>query len=148
MHQWNPIGGEAFQMPQDEYDDLVGPMLTMLIRGSSATEIEAFLRQRIDDHYGLPRVARHAGPVAAGVMAWWVHQSARNGARGCEYCANDQNLHHHMTQVAADEDQGILLRCPRCGALYEDPVDEDELVRIGDDEASAQYRNALEGRLP
>lgn len=40
---------------------------------------------------------------------------------GCDYCADDANrFYGHVTQVATDEDRGlILLRCPRCGALYE-----------------------------
>ncbi len=40
---------------------------------------------------------------------------------GCGFCADDGNrLFGHVTQIASDWDRGcILLRCPRCGALYE-----------------------------
>jgi len=40
---------------------------------------------------------------------------------GCDYCRDDQNrLYGHITQIASDNDRRmILLRCPRCGALYE-----------------------------
>jgi hypothetical protein len=41
--------------------------------------------------------------------------------RGCDYCADDQNIFFgHIEQVASSEQsQTILLRCPRCGWLYE-----------------------------
>jgi hypothetical protein len=40
---------------------------------------------------------------------------------GCDYCRDDQNrLFGHVTQIGTDEQRGmILLRCPECGALYE-----------------------------
>lgn len=44
--------------------------------------------------------------------------------RGCAYCRDDQNMHFgHVEQVAANEDKGVLLLCPRCGWLYLDPRD-------------------------
>jgi hypothetical protein len=40
---------------------------------------------------------------------------------GCEYCADDQNRWHgYVTQIGSSWERGmILLRCPRCRALYE-----------------------------
>ena len=40
---------------------------------------------------------------------------------GCDYCRDDQNrFYGHVTQIGSDNDRRmILLRCPRCGALYE-----------------------------
>jgi hypothetical protein len=42
-------------------------------------------------------------------------------ARGCEYCADDQNMYFgHVLQVGSSEASGkLLLRCPHCGWLYE-----------------------------
>jgi len=57
---------------------------------------------------------------------------------GCEYCADDGNLlFGHATQVATDEERGfILLRCPRCGALYENTAGGfDETRRLTESEA-------------
>lgn len=50
---------------------------------------------------------------------------------GCDYCRNDQNRWYgHVTQVASDEPRRmILLRCPRCGALYENTPDGDDRTR-------------------
>ncbi len=40
---------------------------------------------------------------------------------GCDYCADDQNRWYgYVTQIASDEQRRmILIRCPRCGTLYE-----------------------------
>jgi hypothetical protein len=44
--------------------------------------------------------------------------------RGCDFCGDDQNMHFgHLTQVAAREAVGVLLRCPKCAWLYLDPRD-------------------------
>jgi hypothetical protein len=40
--------------------------------------------------------------------------------RGCDYCADDANMHFgHLVQIASDEtSRTLLLRCPRCGSYY------------------------------
>jgi uncharacterized Zn finger protein len=39
---------------------------------------------------------------------------------GCDYCADEPNFHYHLEQVGSDDRRlRILLRCPDCGALYE-----------------------------
>jgi hypothetical protein len=42
-------------------------------------------------------------------------------ARGCEYCADDQNMFFgHVEQIASNKQaRMLLLRCPRCRWLYE-----------------------------
>ena len=57
---------------------------------------------------------------------------------GCDYCRDDQNrLFGHVPQVGSDERRGmILLRCPRCGALYENtPRGTDRTRRLTEAEA-------------
>jgi hypothetical protein len=61
---------------------------------------------------------------------------------GCEYCADDHNRWFgHVEQVAAADDrQMILIRCPRCGALYENtPAGDDQTRRLTADEAEALF---------
>lgn len=61
---------------------------------------------------------------------------------GCDYCADDANrFYGHVTQIASDEGRGrILLRCPRCGALYENsPGGVDETRRLTVSEARAAF---------
>jgi hypothetical protein len=65
---------------------------------------------------------------------------------GCEYCADDQNrLFGHVTQIGSDEErQMILLRCPRCAALYENaPEGEDRTRRLQPEEAERLFPGAL-----
>lgn len=56
---------------------------------------------------------------------------------GCDFCRDRQNLlYGHVDQIATspDEAHGLLLRCPRCGALYEDPANgEDPYVISAED---------------
>jgi hypothetical protein len=73
--------------------------------------------------------------------------NARMGKRhgvdfGCEYCADDQNrLYGHVTQIGSSEERSmILLRCPRCGALYENtPGGKDRTRRLTVAEAEQLY---------
>ncbi len=52
--EWDPIG--VMSEPgwtRDEYDCLVGPLLTILASGASEEEIARYLRKEIDEHFGL-----------------------------------------------------------------------------------------------
>ena len=44
-----------------------------------------------------------------------------NNNRGCDYCADDNNMYFgHVAQIASNEDRRtLLLKCPHCGWLYE-----------------------------
>jgi hypothetical protein len=61
---------------------------------------------------------------------------------GCEYCADAGNrFYGHVTQVATDDERGfILLRCPRCGALYENTAGGfDETRRLTESDARRAF---------
>jgi hypothetical protein len=61
---------------------------------------------------------------------------------GCDYCADDINrFYGHVTQIGTDEERGlILLRCPRCGAMYENTAGGyDETRRLTVEEATGLY---------
>lgn len=63
---------------------------------------------------------------------------------GCDYCADDQNRWFgHVEQIADDEERRmILIRCPRCGTLYENtPAGDDRTRRLTEDEAKALSPN-------
>jgi len=65
---------------------------------------------------------------------------------GCDYCEDDQNrFYGHVKQLAADDERGmILLRCPRCGTLYENaPVGEDQTRRLSEAEARQLFPGAI-----
>ena len=65
---------------------------------------------------------------------------------GCDYCADDQHrLYGHVTQIGSDETRRmILLRCPRCGALYENsPQGDDQTRRLTEDEARTLFPTVM-----
>jgi hypothetical protein len=65
---------------------------------------------------------------------------------GCDYCADDQNRWFgHVTQIGSDTARRmVLLRCPRCGALYENvPQGDDRTRRLTEDHARTLFPDAL-----
>jgi hypothetical protein len=61
---------------------------------------------------------------------------------GCDYCRDDQNrFYGHVTQIGSSEERGmILIRCPRCGALYENaPRGPDRTRRLTAAEAVERF---------
>jgi hypothetical protein len=61
---------------------------------------------------------------------------------GCEFCAHPQNRWFgHVPQIAVDDERGlILLRCPRCGTLYENvPVGSDQSRRLTEEQAERLF---------
>lgn len=65
---------------------------------------------------------------------------------GCDYCRDDQNrFYGHVTQIGSSWQRGtILLRCPRCGALYENtPAGDDHTRRLTEAEAAELFPDAL-----
>jgi phage FluMu protein Com len=63
---------------------------------------------------------------------------------GCAYCKDDQCRWYDMDQLASQEDPSlmILIKCPRCGTLYENTSKgEDRTRRLTEDEAEALFPN-------
>jgi len=61
---------------------------------------------------------------------------------GCDYCRDDQNrFFGHVTQIGSNEERRmLLLRCPRCGALYENtPKGADRTRRLSEAEAEQLF---------
>jgi hypothetical protein len=75
LNEWDPIG--VADDVQDEYDCMLAPLLQRLRSGADRTEIGAFLRDELEDHFGLdPRWLRPED-MAARVIVWW--SSAERG---------------------------------------------------------------------
>ena len=74
MCTWDPIGVMRFRdWPRDEYDCLVGPLLTLLVRGATEREITQYLRDEIDQHFGLEPENYDFAAVARRVLRWFDH---------------------------------------------------------------------------
>lgn len=53
INQWDPIGLLEMGAPDDEYECLVGPVLTRLSKRSSPQDLAVWLKSHITDHFGL-----------------------------------------------------------------------------------------------
>ena len=67
---WDPIGVAGIPQARDEYDEYVGPVLTLLRSGGSDTDISAHLEQIVADRMGL-RSCKDRSDGAAAVLAGW-----------------------------------------------------------------------------
>lgn len=61
---------------------------------------------------------------------------------GCEFCAYQTQFHQGgVEQIGTDVERNrILIRCPRCGALYENtPTGSDEIRRLTQNQADELF---------
>jgi hypothetical protein len=79
VNAWDPLGVlRDPTWPRDEYDCLVGPLLTCLERGMVAEEITAFLVHELQDHFGIDAAASQPAAFAAMTIAWFAEQQHRH----------------------------------------------------------------------
>ncbi|MBZ5497159.1 MAG: hypothetical protein LAP85_12210 [Acidobacteriia bacterium] len=72
MCEWDPIGVmDDPGWPRDEYDCLVGPVLTKLQAGASTSNIADYLRDEVRDHFGLSPKHYDFLAVASRVQSWF-----------------------------------------------------------------------------
>src|SRR5213593_1162887 len=69
--EWDPIGVMSVGAPRDEYGCLIGPLLTLLQSGGTATDIQSYLRKEIVDHFGLSPEHYDFLAVAKRLRAWF-----------------------------------------------------------------------------
>ena len=65
---WDPVGLLKTGAPKDEYDCLVGPILSQLKGGATPKQLTAWLHSHIAEHFGVP--STDAGAFAERVCAW------------------------------------------------------------------------------
>lgn len=70
LNDWDPIGVRNLSAHDDEYDCLLGPLLSRLMTGAAPDEVAAFLRQRIEGHFGLDPSSLDTDDLAACTVAW------------------------------------------------------------------------------
>ena len=68
IDQWDPVGLLKRGAPKDEYECMVGPVLSHLERGTSADQLAAWLHSYIADHFGVS--SGDARPFAEKACAW------------------------------------------------------------------------------
>ncbi|AJF70255.1 hypothetical protein [Streptomyces vietnamensis] len=70
LNEWDPIG--VADDVQDEYDCMLAPLLQRLRGGADQADIGAFLRQELEDHFGLDPLGLRPDAMAARVIDWWA----------------------------------------------------------------------------
>jgi hypothetical protein len=80
LNRWDPIGiyDEALDFPADEYDCLIGPILTRLARGESREAFSEYLWNEIENHFGLDPVRCGCDAFADRLRAWYRAKNARS----------------------------------------------------------------------
>ena len=78
LNEWDPIG--VADLVQDEYDCLIGPILTRLTRGAEPAEVREFLWHELKEHFGLSHPYDVDG-MAARLTAWWLSSRAQNSGQ-------------------------------------------------------------------
>jgi hypothetical protein len=61
--------------PPDEYDCLLGPLLTRLARGDSRASLSEYLWHEVEDHFGLDPVRCGTDGFADRLQAWYAAKS-------------------------------------------------------------------------
>ncbi|MDZ7700311.1 MAG: hypothetical protein U5R49_26410 [Deltaproteobacteria bacterium] len=74
MCEWDPIGVRSDpNWSRDEYDCLVGPLLTLLIQRASEEQIAQYLRKETTEHFGLSPNNYDFPEAARRVRRWFDH---------------------------------------------------------------------------
>ena len=83
MCDWDPIGVmDNPEAPRDEYDCLVGPLLTQLASSASESDIANYLRDEIVHHFGLSPADYDFTAVAKRVKTWYDQSWREEGTSG------------------------------------------------------------------
>jgi hypothetical protein len=77
LNEWDFIGVGEFSAHDDEYDCLLGPLLTKLASGANVEEVARFLREKIASHFGLDSGRVDVAGFAVNTVAWWQGEQSR-----------------------------------------------------------------------
>jgi hypothetical protein len=72
LNAWDPLGVQGAQDdggPYDEYDCMLGPLTALLLQGADGHSVEAYLRQELDEHFGLEG-QRVPSDVVNRILTW------------------------------------------------------------------------------
>lgn len=108
LNKWDPIGvAPELGGPDDEYDCMLGPLLTLLSGGGNEGEVGSFLRKEVSGHFGLDPNYSQPERFAARVMAWWaIEQDASRTDPGRFAADRDESKAATAPRAVADGDAG------------------------------------------
>ena len=70
LNEWDPIG--VADLISDEYECMTGPLLSRLSKGAGRPQIGEFLRNELEDHFGLDPERLDVGGMADRLVVWWT----------------------------------------------------------------------------
>jgi hypothetical protein len=70
VNEWDPIG--VADLVSDEYDCMVGPLLSRLSKGDGRSQISEFLWNELENHFGLDPEGHDVDGMANRLVAWWA----------------------------------------------------------------------------
>ena len=74
---WDPIGVmDDPEWSRDEYDCMIGPVLSLLAQGGSNADIAAHLRKEITEHFGLDDSYYDFEDVSRRITSWFRARGA------------------------------------------------------------------------
>jgi hypothetical protein len=76
LNEWDFIGVRDLSAHEDEYDCLLGPLLTRLAGGAGVGDVRSYLRQMVQDHFGLDPGQVDVDGFAERAVAWWARTTA------------------------------------------------------------------------
>jgi hypothetical protein len=78
LNRWDPIGVyyESLDFPRDEYDCLIGEILTRLARHDSKASFSEYLWNEIENHFELDPFRCGTDVFADRLQAWYAAKNA------------------------------------------------------------------------
>jgi hypothetical protein len=79
LNRWDPIGvyDESLDFPPDEYDCLLGPLLTRIGRHDSRAELSEYLWREAEGHFGLDPDRCGTDGFADRLLAWYAAKNQK-----------------------------------------------------------------------
>jgi hypothetical protein len=71
LNAWDFVGVHHPQTNVDEYDCLIGPLLTRLTNGTNVEELSSYLSAEIGGHFGLTVSDTSIRAFARRLLTWW-----------------------------------------------------------------------------
>ncbi|MEV0011102.1 hypothetical protein AB0M10_28680 [Streptomyces sp. NPDC051840] len=79
LNEWDPLG--VADDVQDEYDCMLALLLQQLREGADQAAIGEYLRQGLEDHFGVDPMGLRPEAMAHRVVSWWVAAMAGDTGR-------------------------------------------------------------------
>ena len=69
--EWDLIGVSGAPEAADEYDCMLSPLMHMLHDGASVAEVESWLVEEVEGHFGSRSERQRESRLAHQVFEWW-----------------------------------------------------------------------------